>query len=528
MTYRRFARPGRVAAAGMAGIAGVAAIGIGVGNASPGGQASETATPIKHVVVIYQENVSFDHYFATYPQAANTPGEPRFRASSSTPSVNGLGIALNDPNNPNSTQPFRLDRSQNYTCDQGHGYTQEQQAYDQGAMDKFPETVGQAAANCASYGKGTGLVMGYYDGNTVTAMWNYAQNFAMSDNSFSTTFGPSTPGALNLVSGQTHGFTPTASQVTPNQTVIGDPQPANDTCDSATSQKTTSTDPGNKNIGDLLNAKKVTWGWFAGGFDSCTHQTANMSGAPVTDYIPHHEPFQYYQSTANPNHTPPSGLAEIGQSGPANHQYDLSWFQKALDGGNLPSVSFVKAIAAQDGHAGYSSPLDEQKFLVSTMNSIQKSQYWKDTAVVVAYDDSDGWYDHQTSPIVNQSHDPLVDKLTPTATSGGAGGCGNSTAPNAVLGGYQDRCGYGPRQPLLVISPYAKTNFVDHTITDQTSILRFVEDNWNTGTIGNGSFDQKANSLNAMFDFAPGHQGDNRGSGNGTLLLDPSTGQPAR
>src|SRR6266496_1961861 len=84
------------------------------------GDGAATATPIKHLVVIFQENVSFDHYFATYPNAANPPGEPPFGAAPSTPSVNGLGPALLAPNNPNSTQPFRLGRNQAETCDQDH------------------------------------------------------------------------------------------------------------------------------------------------------------------------------------------------------------------------------------------------------------------------------------------------------------------------------------------------------------------------------------------------------------------------
>src|SRR4051812_16926308 len=154
-------------------------------------QAPDTTTPIKHLVVIFQENVSFDHYFATYPHALNPPGEPRFVAHTDTPSVNGLDESLLAPNNPNSVQPFRLDRSQFETADQDHNYTDEQRAYDSGLMDRFVESVGRGAG---PNGEPGGQVMGYYDGNTVTALWNYAQAFAMSDNSYSTVFGPSTPG----------------------------------------------------------------------------------------------------------------------------------------------------------------------------------------------------------------------------------------------------------------------------------------------------------------------------------------------
>lgn len=489
---------------------------------SPG---ARTTTPIQHIVVIYQENVSFDHYFATYPNAANPADEPRFTAARDTPSVNGLNDSLLAPNNPNSVQPFRLDRTQFETSDQDHAYKDEQAAYDHGLMDQFVEKVGRGTG---PNGEPGGQVMGYFDGNTVTALWNYAQAFAMSDNSFSTTFGPSAPGALNLISGQTHGFTPDGNAVpASSQTVIGDPQPTGDTCD--TRDRTTSTDPNNKNIGDLLNAKNVTWGWFQGGFRETTGVTStgattantclighkNLAGVFSNDYIPHHEPFQYFASTANPGHLPPSSVAMIGQTDQANHQYDLTDFWTALDSGNEPAVSFLKAPAYQDGHAGYSDPLDEQQFLVDTINRLEKSKDWRSTAVVIAYDDSDGWYDHVMGPIVNQSQGVSGNDLLTGAT------CGSRADSQHTLGTYQDRCGYGPRQPLLVVSPFAKSNFVDHSLTDQSSILRFIEDNWQTGRIGNSSFDSKAGSLLNLFSF---RGGDGEGGAN-KLFLDPQTGQ---
>jgi len=154
---------------------------------------------------------------------------------------------------------------------------------------------------------------------------------------------------------------------------------------------------------------------------------------------------------------------------------------------------FLKAAAYQDGHAGYSDPLDEQDFLVATINRLMESPEWEHMAVVVLYDDSDGWYDHQMGPIVNQSS-------TPDDALFGAHNCG---AP--ASGSFNGRCGYGQRQPLLVISPWAKRNFVDHTLTDQASVLRFVEDNWDLGRFGNQSADAIAGSLLNMFDFSGAH-----------------------
>jgi phospholipase C len=358
--------------------------------------------------------------------------------------------------------------------------------------------------------------MNYYDGNTVTGLWNYAQNFAMSDNSFSTTFGPSSPGAINLVSGQTHGATPNIPGSVSNGTLIGDSDPTYDACSSTKYPTAALT---GKNIGDLLNAKNVTWGWFEGGFSPsstsggkivCGTAHKNIVGASTNDYIPHHEPFQYYKSTSNPNHLAPTSVNMIGKTDQANHQYDLSNFWSAVNAGNMPAVSFLKAAGYQDGHAGYSDPLDEQHFLVNTINRLEQTPEWRNTAVVINYDDSDGWYDHVMGPIVNQSNDPSADALTDT------GACGTAKA-----GAYMDRCGYGPRQPMLVISPYAKHNFVDNSVTDQSSIINFVENNWSLGRIGDQSTDALAGSMNNFFDFQ-------HGSSNHKLFLDPNSGEVIR
>jgi phospholipase C len=477
-----------------------------------------TTTPIRHVVVIFDENISYDHYFGTYPRAANTDGTT-FTAARNTPkstnllSDNGKLLATN----PNAYQPRRLGPAEALTCDQNHSYPPEQQAYDGGAADKFVQfTSGDVCTG--QYGS-PGLTMDYYDGNTVTALWNYAQNYTLSDNSFGSTFGPSTPGALNLVAGNTFGVT-SVDSVTGRQTptpagfvrspgadgtgtLYGDNDPAYDDC---SDNNYTATGPlaalSGRNIGDLLNTKNVTWGWFQGGFRptsttagraACGATHPNVANESSVDYSPHHEPFQYYRSTANPHHLPPTSTAMIGHTDQADHQYDLTDFDTALAAGDLPAVSFLKAAEYQDGHAAYSDPLDEQNFLVREINQVQKSPDWSSTAIVVAYDDSDGWYDQVSTPVTNGSKDTSADGNGDTPM------CRNGPA---ALAGQVDRCGPGPRLPLLVISPYARQNAIDHTLTTQSSILRFIEDDWQTGRIGGGSFDATAGSLLGMFDFA--------------------------
>lgn len=515
---------------------------IGPANAqSANPQPAGTITPIHHLVVIFQENVSFDHYFGTYPNAANPTGEPQFTALPNTPAVNGLsgGLLTNNPNSLNTangtgaSNPFRLDRSQAATADQDHNYTPEQMAFHGGLMDLFPASVGTAGpppSGGPPVVTTDGLTMGYYDGNTVTALWNYAQHYAMNDNSYGTNFGPSTPGAVNLISGQTNGainIVNTGSAVYTGadgtSTGIGDADPTGDVCSTTTG---TTYSMSSKNIGDLLNAAGVTWGFFAGGFNLSTvnpngttgcarTSTSTVTNTTKSDYIQHHQPFQYYASTQNLKHTRPTSLETIGYADPANHQYDLQDFYAAVEAGNFPAVSFLKATGIQDGHAGYSDPLDEQQFIVNVVNFLQtQSGDWAHTAVVINYDDSDGWYDHQMGPIMNQSN-TSADALL------GAGSCGSGLAALAgpKTAHAQGRCGYGPRLPMMVISPWARSNYVDHTVTDQTSIIHFIEDNWLNGErLGTGSFDAVGNSIVNMFDFT-------KEEANGKLILDPTSGE---
>jgi phospholipase C len=283
------------------------------------------------------------------------------------------------------------------------------------------------------------------------------------------------------------------------------------------------------------------------GTSGCRRLT-NATQLPFTgasaDYIPHHAWFQYYATTANPTHARPSSIAAIGSSKaadgsaePANHNYDSNDFFDAVSAGNLPAVSFVKAPAFQDGHGGYSNPVDEQDFDVSVVSALQKSKFWDSTAVIIAYDDSDGWYDHQAPPIVNRSSDiaightgaviDITDMLNGTGQCNASGFEQGSAAPSLALPGalttmpVLGRCGYGTRIPLMVVSPYAKRNFIDHTLTDQSSVLRFIEDNWLSGARvqPGASFDTIAGPIDNMFDFTVKPAATAR-----EAVLDPKTG----
>lgn len=460
-------------------------------------EGSETKTPIKHLVVIFQENRSFDHYFGTYPFAENKKGEPKFKAKKETQQINGLAKPLLK-NNQNEVNPFRLPPSVVAYPSPLHHYINLQEAAHAGLMDQFVQQLGVPPNK--------NLPMAYYDGNTVTALWNYAQRFSMSDNFHSTMMGPSTIGAINLISGQTHGAHPSplnkeGEVVVIDNTVINDVDPEFDKCSMPPTISLSGI-----NVGDLLNKKKVTWGWFQGGFADCSKTHKGPLG-PVVDYVAHHNPFQYYKATSNPKHLSPSSTKMIGKTDQANHLYDIKDFYKVIEKGNIPSVSFLKAPAFQNEHAGNSTPLLAQEFFVSIINKLQKTDAWKHMAIIICYDDSGGFYDHEMPPIINDSQTPEDALVRP----GNAG-------DNPPLGGYQGRLGYGQRLPFILISPWARKNFVDSTLIDQTSVLRFIEDNWKLGRIGDFSLDKFASSIEQMFDFE--HKPDLK-----QLILSPKTGE---
>ena len=514
--------------------------------------AAQTATPIKHLVVIFDENESFDHYFGTYPTAANPAAEPMFTAAMGTPQINGYNanptLLTANPNTTNADNlatgipasemnPFRIDRAQFDTAGQNHAYTPEQKASNNGKMDAFVANTGHGTSGGAGAFGTKAQVMGYFDGNTVTALWNYAQHFAMSDNTFTDSFGPATPGALNVVAGTTNGgSSATGSTIADGQggfTLINDSDPDGDACSSTAAGSTLHML--GKNIGDLLNAAGITWGGFMGGFDltltnangttGCKRSTTSPNTSrTVTDYIPHHAWFQYYPSTANLQHTRPSALSMIGHTEPTldssatpvHHQYDLQDFYNAVKAGNYPSVSYIKMPAYQDAHPGNSNPLDEQEGVTKLINFLQQQPDWKNTAIIVTYDDSDGWYDHQSPHVLNSSADATADQFTKPGLCDSADSKPAIGVNGKVVNG---RCGPGSRIPFLLISPYARVNYVDSkTGLTQASVIRFIEDNWLKGErLGGGSTDATTGSIMALFDF-------NASPHLTAYYLDPKTG----
>jgi phospholipase C len=653
-----------------------------------GPAAAATPTGIDHLVVIFQENVSFDHYFGTYPTATG------FVPKAGTPAVDGLSGHTPDllTANTNTANPglYTNDATAGtgprniLTCDQDHNYGDEQTAFDGGAMDKFTQSVGSTSKDeVDGLACSASEVMNYYDGTTVTGLWNYAQQYAMSDASFGTTFGPSAPGAVNLVSGDT-GNVDVTGCTTPNSTagcthmagsvtfatatkpnadltatppppggapvaysLTSDAQPFYDDCSTRDAVALTGT-----NVGDELSQAGTTWGWFQGGFAPTTQYATAAPGQPTStftpdqfsgkftvtglpvalklqsppgqtttlnqgicnayhnigadlpapntgtgtnwgvkgDYIAHHEPFEYYATTANPHHLAPTSLSAIGSdtqtfsggtygSGSpnwdtANHQYDMSAFDSlvaaAAQGQNnpgspdgkyhIPAVSFLKAAGFEDGHAQYSDPIDEQNFIAREVNALMQTPDWPTTAVVIAYDDSDGWYDHAYATVasgsaalgepgttsgfqhslvpVNPSSsaaDNLFSSVALPYTAGVSQQCFGppQTDASGALASQVGRCGLGPRLPLMAISCLARSNYVDHAVSDQSSIAKFIQGNWGLATIPGSFANLPFNSvasvaaynaegpLSNLFDFSSGAQGT---AGCNPYYLDVHTG----
>jgi acid phosphatase len=197
-------------------------------------------------------------------------------------------------------------------------------------------------------------------------------------------------------------------------------------------------------IGDRLSAKNIAWAWYGEGYANA------LAGHPDPLFIFEHQPFVYFKSFGD------------GTAAKTEHLLDESNFMASLQNGTLPAVSYIKPIGEDDEHSGYAEVDSSEQSTVKWIHAVQNSPYWKDTAIFVTYDDFGGFYDHVTPPVV-------------------------------------DRWGPGGRVPMLVISPYAKKGFIDHTQYDHTSTLKFIETRWGLDPLT--SRDAAANDLTNAFDF---------------------------
>jgi phospholipase C len=427
-------------------------------------QAPSGLQKINHIVVIYQENWSFDSLYGHFPGANGLD-----QAGPSTPQVDKDGTpystlpqplnttfspAVPDPRFPADMPVAAFDTTKfvgpnQLTGDLVHRYYQEQYQINGGKMDKF-----------VAWSDAAGLVMSYYDATSMPE-GKLAQQFTMMDNFFHSAFGgsflnhqflicacaptwPEAPASIVAQLGP-DGIMTKDGQVTPDgyavntSFTVNSPHPSNITDTSMlVPQQTAPT------IGDRLNDANVSWAWYSGGWDTALLGHAD----PLFQF--HHQPFAYFANYAD------------GTPGRAAHLKDEGDYYVDVQSGNLPSVTFIKPLGPNNEHPGYATLLSGQQHAADLVTAIQNSPYWQDTAIIITYDEHGGRWDHVPPPVI-------------------------------------DRWGPGSRVPAIVISPFAKKGFVDHTEYETDSILKLIEERWNLEPLA--TRDANAGDMSTSFDF---------------------------
>ena len=455
-------------------IAALAVLAMVIAPGAQGGSSSvASAAPraglekINHVIVLYEENHSFDNLYGMYPNANGilnaTPaqklqvdkqGKPYELLPSPLSAPVNL-VRSPDPRFPAlNNQPFLFDNfvsAADKTGDMIHAYYREQYQIDGGKMDKF-----------AAWSDGAGLAMGYWD-VTGMALYELSKQFTVDDNFFHAAFGGSflnhfwlvcacTPvwsGAPALADMMSIPFPDDADHlqdknISPDGFVINtsftvnNPHPATVAADHLVPNQTL------PNIGDRLSDAGVSWAWYAGGWNDALAGNAD----PLFQY--HHHPFAYFANYAD------------GTQAKAEHLKDTNDFFAALNGGSLPAVSFVKLLGPDNEHPGYANISQGEEAAARLVQAVQASQYWQDTVIIVTYDEHGGSWDHVAPPVV-------------------------------------DKWGPGLRVPTILISPFARKGYVDDASYDTTAILKLIENRWNLAPLS--SRDAAQGDLLSSFDF---------------------------
>jgi phospholipase C len=426
--------------------------------------ASSSFDKINHVIVIYQENWSFDGLYGKFPGAnglanagdavkqVDKEGKPlqflpRPLDTSVKPPVPDNRFPEKMPVQPYDLLSYvPLDHK---TGDLIHRFYHNQLQINGGRMDRF-----------VAWSDNPGLVMSYYDASDLPE-GKLARQYTLADNFFQAAFGgsflnhfwlicactPTWPDApLSMVvkldaNGMlTHDREESVTLdgfVVNTAYSINQPHPPKDPCKLVPGQTMPT-------IGDRLSEKNISWTWYSGGWRDA------VAGKPAKDFQYHHQPFAYFEKYAE------------GTPARAAHLRDEEDFMADLKAGTLPSVSFIKPIGSNNEHPGYASLLAGQQHVSDLVKAIQESPYWRDTVIIITYDENGGRWDHVAPP-------------------------------------KGDRWGPGTRIPAIIISPYAKRGYVDHTQYDTTSILKFIEQRWDLKPLG--TRDEAANDLSNAFDF---------------------------
>jgi phospholipase C len=412
---------------------------------------------VKHVVVIYLENHSFDNLYGQFAGANglwNAPKSRTIQVDSAGKPYEFLppisGTSAFPTNLPNTF--FNIDQyipNDQETPDVLHRYYQEQLEIDGGKMDKY-----------ALYNTSAGLSQGYYK-TSLLPLLGMAQKYTLCDNFYHSAFGgsflnhmwliaaaspvfPNAPASIVAKLGPT-GNLISDGQVTPDGYVVNTSYTVNAPHPAGTNPAVLVPDQTIPTIGDRLNDKNISWAWYSGGWDSA------LAGTPDPTFQFHHQPFAYFANYAD------------GTQAKKDHLKDEKEFIAAAQNGTLPSVSFVKPLGINNEHPGYSDVENGETHTVTLINDILNGPNGKDVVIVVTYDENGGFWDHVAPPVIDKKWGP------------------------------------GTRVPAIIISPFAKQGFVDHTQYETVSILSFIEKRWDLKPLA--SRDQNANPLQNAFDF---------------------------
>jgi acid phosphatase len=443
---------------------------------------------IDTIVVIYAENRSFDDLYGFFPgangiaaasKASVTQRDRDGNVLKELPPVwggltgKGVAPAINEaqtahlPNKPfaiNDPQGFDLPLSV-VTRDLWHRFYQNQMQIDGGKNDMF-----------AAYADAGGLVMGYYaNGVADLPLWQVAKKYTLADNFFMGSFGGSFLNHFWLVCACTPTYphadqSPAKDKITavdesgtalkladnspksaldgppkfvrdgeispdfyaintmqpPYQPSANKPPDGGDPTLADPAAATTLPPQTMKNIGDLLSEHGVDWAWYGGAWQMALDHDPDLKSV---DFQYHHQVFNYFADMAPGTDSRKAHLRDGGRDGTA--------FIQAIDAGTLPPVTFYKAQGSLNEHPGYTTVLAGDKHIADVIAHLEKSPQWGHMLVVVTYDENGGIWDHVAPP-------------------------------------KADRWGPGSRIPTLIVSPYAKRGFVDHTQYDTTSILSFI------------------------------------------------------
>jgi phospholipase C len=414
---------------------------------------------INHVVVIYLENHSFDNLYGQFAGANGlsdaTPGKIIQVDSTGTPYTYLPAVPGSTAFPTNlANKYFNIDQyvpNDMETPDVLHRYYQEQFQIDGGKMDKY-----------ALYNTSGGLSQGYYQ-TSLLPLLNIAQKYTLCDNFFHSAFGGSFLNHMWLIAAATPVFPNAPStiiaQLAPSGKLIKDGQVTPDGYVVNTSFSVNKPHPSNVDpsvlvpnqtlptIGDRLSDKNISWAWYAGGWDSA------LAGTPDPTFQFHHQPFVYFSKYAD------------GTQAKQDHLKDEKGFITAALNGTLPSVSFVKPLGINNEHPGYSDVANGENHTVELINDVLNGPDGKDAVIVVTYDENGGFWDHVPPPVIDTKWGP------------------------------------GTRVPAIIVSPFAKKGYVDHTQYETVSILSFIEQRWGLKPLSQR--DREANPLSHAFDFSP-------------------------